>query len=110
MKNFTAQIQALRDEMHKEIIREVILKTSKEDNDFELELTNPFYTYSYDWDGDYQVQVVVYGITGTDHRLLTKCITDGDVSENIDYQDLQFGELDYLYKQIVTDKFTINAI
>ena len=109
MKDFTKQIQELRDEMHREIIREVIKRTTGMDN-FDLELKNPFYTYAYDWDGDYQVQVVVYGITGDTHRLLTKCITDGEVSENIDYQDLQFNELDYLYRQIVNDCFTINVI
>lgn len=109
MKDFTKRIQELRDEMHKEIIKEVILRTSNEDGDYDLELNRPFFTYAYEWDGDYQVKVAVLGITGDGHRLITKCITDGEVSENIDYQDLEFAELDYLYKQITTDSFTIKV-
>lgn len=108
MKNFTTQIQALRDEMHKEIIMEVIRKT-KDVTDFDLELTNPFTVWTSDWDGECQVQIAIKGIRGESHRLIAECITDGEEDENIDYQDLQFGELDYLYKQIATDKFTIKV-
>ena len=110
MKDFSKQIRELRDEMHREIIKEVILRTKDEGEDFDLELKHPFYTWVNDWDNNYKVQVVITGITGGSHQLITRCVTDGDVSEDIDYQDLQFGELDYLYKQIVTDSFTINVI
>jgi len=109
MKDFTRQIQQLRDDIHREIIKEVILRTSNEDEDYELELTQPFYTWVSDWDQNYKVQIVISGIAGGTHELLTRCITEGEVSENINYQDLEFAELDYLYKQIVTNSFTIKV-
>jgi hypothetical protein len=108
MKDFSKQIQALRDEMHKEIIKELVLRTSNEE-DYELELNQPFYTWVDDWDNNYKVQVVVTGITGDDFQLLTRCVVDGEVSEDINYQDLGFAELNHLYKEIVTNSFTIKV-
>ncbi len=108
MKDFSKQIQELRDEMHKEIIKELILKTTM-DEEYEIELKQPFYTWVDDWDNNYKVQVVVTGITGDDFQLLTRCVIDGEVSENISYQDLGFAELNHIYKQIVTNSFTIKV-
>jgi hypothetical protein len=109
MKDFTRQIQQLRDDIHREIIKEVILRTSNEYEGYELELNQPFYTWVNDWDQNYKVQIVITGIGGTTHELLCRCITDGEVSENVDYQDLEFAELDYLYRQIVSNSFTIKV-
>jgi hypothetical protein len=109
MKDFLLRFQSLKDELHREIIKQVILKTKDEGEDFDLELKTPFYTWVNDWDNNYKVQIAVTGITGTSNELITRCITDGEISQNMDYQDLTFQELDFLYKQIVTDSFTINV-
>jgi len=108
MKDFLLRFQSLKDELHREIIKEVILRT-KDGEDYELEFTRPFITWVNDWDGNYKVQIVITGITGETHQLLTRCITDGEVSGNVDYQDLTFQELDYLYKLITTNSFTIKV-
>jgi hypothetical protein len=108
MKDFSKKIQELRDEIHREIIKEVILRTGNEDY-CDLELKTPFYTWANDWDNNYKVQVVIVGITGDTHQLLTRCVIDGEVSENMDYQDLGFDELDFLYRQIVSNSFTLNV-
>jgi hypothetical protein len=108
MKDFTKRIQELRDEMHKEIIKEIIVKT-KEVDAFSFELTNPFVTWVSDWDDESMQKMIVTGITGDSTPYLVVSSATGGGNEEMDIANLTLGEMDYLYKQISKDLFTIEV-
>jgi hypothetical protein len=108
MKDFTKRIQELRDEMHKEIIKEIIVKT-KDVDAFTIELKNPFVTWVSDWDDEVMQKMIVKGITGGVSPTLVICSVTGGDDEETDIDNLTMGEMDYLYRQVANELFTIEV-
>jgi len=107
--NYAQELLTLRDKMHKDIVQ-TTLKLSRNGEDFELELTNPFSIWvTENFDDDYQVKVAIMGICGITGELITRGITE-DAYCDINYNDLTMEQLAFLHRQIETESFTINVI